>query len=66
MIGDSIWDLKAAARAHVRSIGVLSGGIGRGELLDAGAFAVFDDPADLLAAPRRRALTPPLPPPIHP
>lgn len=48
MIGDSVWDLTAAARAHLRSVGVLSGGVGARELTDAGAFAVFDDPAELL------------------
>ncbi|WP_415972661.1 HAD family hydrolase [Rhodococcus sp. 077-4] len=49
MVGDSVWDIESARRAGVRAIGVLSGGISRGELLDAGAVAVFDDPADLLA-----------------
>ncbi|WP_032380011.1 HAD family hydrolase [Rhodococcoides fascians] len=49
MVGDSVWDIEAAGRAGVRAIGVLSGGISRSELLDAGAVAVFDDPADLLA-----------------
>lgn len=48
MVGDSVWDIEAAGRAGVRAIGVLSGGISRSELLDAGAVAVFDDPADLL------------------
>ncbi len=48
MIGDSVWDLTAAARAHIRSIGVLSGGVGPAELRDAGASALFEDPADLL------------------
>lgn len=48
MVGDSVWDIEAAGRAGVRAIGVLSGGISRAELLDAGAVAVFDDPADLL------------------
>ncbi|WP_431246059.1 HAD family hydrolase [Leifsonia xyli] len=47
-VGDSIWDMMAAARAHVRSAGVLSGGVGPSELLEAGAVSVFDDPADLL------------------
>jgi HAD superfamily hydrolase (TIGR01549 family) len=47
MVGDSVWDIAAAERAGVRSIGVLSGGFGRGELLDAGAAAVYDDVADL-------------------
>lgn len=49
MVGDSVWDIESAGRAGVRAIGVRSGGILRGELLDAGAVAVFDDPADLLA-----------------
>lgn len=48
-IGDSVWDMMAAARAHVRSAGVLSGGVGPAELLEAGAVEVFDDPADLRA-----------------
>lgn len=48
MVGDSVWDVESAGRAGVRAIGVLSGGISRGELLDAGAVAVFDDPSDLL------------------
>lgn len=48
MVGDSVWDIESAGRAGVRAIGVRSGGISRGELLDAGAVAVFDDPADLL------------------
>lgn len=47
-IGDSTWDMMAAARAHVRAAGVLSGGVGPSELLEAGAVSVFDDPADLL------------------
>jgi len=48
-VGDSIWDMMAASRAHVRAAGVLSGGVGPSELLEAGAVSVFDDPADLLA-----------------
>ena len=47
MVGDSVWDIAAAERAGVRSIGLLSGGFGRGELLDAGAAQVYDDVADL-------------------
>ena len=48
-IGDSVWDMMAAARAHVRAAGLLSGGVGPSELLEAGAVSVFDDPAELLA-----------------
>lgn len=50
MIGDTRWDALAAGRAGVRSIGVLSGGVGDGELREAGASAVFDDVAAILAA----------------
>ncbi|WP_243060816.1 HAD family hydrolase [Nocardioides sp. SR21] len=48
MIGDAVWDVKAARRLDIPTIGLLSGGSGRQELLDAGAVAVYDDPADLL------------------
>ena len=42
MIGDSVWDCRAAKRAGVRSIGVRTGGFSEAELLDAGASKVFD------------------------
>jgi len=48
-VGDAVWDCEAAARAKLPSIGVLSGGVSRGELLEAGAAAVFEDAGDLLA-----------------
>ena len=47
-VGDAVWDCEAARRAGVPSIGVLSGGVSRAELLEAGASAVFDDAGDLL------------------
>ena len=49
VVGDSIWDLLAARRAGALGIGLLSGGYGREELVDAGAFRVYEDPADMLA-----------------
>ena len=49
VVGDSVWDLLAARRARSLGIGVLSGGYGREELERAGAYRVYDDPADLLA-----------------
>jgi HAD superfamily hydrolase (TIGR01549 family) len=49
VVGDSVWDLLAARRARALGIGFLSGGFGREELLYAGAFRVYEDPADLLA-----------------
>jgi HAD superfamily hydrolase (TIGR01509 family) len=42
MIGDSVWDCRAAERACVRSIGVRTGGFSEAELLEAGAAKVFD------------------------
>ena len=42
MIGDSTWDCLAAKTAKVRSIGVLTGGFSREELLEAGASEVFE------------------------
>jgi HAD superfamily hydrolase (TIGR01549 family) len=48
VVGDSVWDLLAAQRARALGIGLLSGGYGREELIYAGAFRVYEDPADLL------------------
>lgn len=48
VVGDSVWDLLAARRAKALSIGLLSGGYGREELERAGAYRVYQDPADLL------------------
>lgn len=48
VVGDSVWDLLAARRARALSIGLLSGGYGQDELERAGAYRVYDDPADLL------------------
>ena len=42
MIGDSTWDCKAATRAQLPSIGVLTGGFSEQELTEAGATIVFD------------------------
>jgi HAD superfamily hydrolase (TIGR01549 family) len=42
MIGDSTWDCKAATRAQLPSIGVLTGGFSEQELTEAGARIVFD------------------------
>ena len=48
VVGDSVWDMLAARRARALGIGLLSGGYGMDELERAGAYRVFDDPADLL------------------
>ena len=49
MIGDSVWDVEASRRVGVRCIGVRSGGISEAELREAGAVAVYDDPAAIIA-----------------
>lgn len=48
-IGDTVWDIEAAHRAGIGCVGVLTGGISRAELADAGAVAVYRDAAELLA-----------------
>lgn len=48
-VGDTVWDVEAAGRAGLSCIGVLTGGIGEAELREAGAVAVYDDVAALLA-----------------
>jgi len=48
VVGDSVWDMHAAIRCRALGVGLLSGGYGAQELRDAGAFRVFEDPADLL------------------
>jgi HAD superfamily hydrolase (TIGR01509 family) len=48
VVGDSVWDLLAARRARALGVGLLSGGYGEEELERAGAYRVYQDPADLL------------------
>ncbi|MGH7542079.1 MAG: HAD family hydrolase [Gemmatimonadota bacterium] len=48
VVGDSVWDLLAARRARALGVGLLSGGYGEDELARAGAYRVYQDPADLL------------------
>ncbi|HYU61089.1 MAG TPA: HAD family hydrolase [Solirubrobacterales bacterium] len=47
MIGDTPWDARAAARAGVETVAVLTGGFAEQELRDAGACAVFESVAEL-------------------
>jgi phosphoglycolate phosphatase-like HAD superfamily hydrolase len=47
--GDPVWDARACQQAGVPCLGVLTGGTSREELLDAGAAAVYGDPAEMLA-----------------
>jgi HAD superfamily hydrolase (TIGR01549 family) len=48
VVGDTVWDVKAARKAGLDCICVLTGGIGEAELMEAGAVAVYKDPHDLL------------------
>jgi phosphoglycolate phosphatase-like HAD superfamily hydrolase len=47
VVGDAVWDLLAARRARMLSIGILSGGYGEDELARAGAFRVYRDTSEL-------------------
>jgi HAD superfamily hydrolase (TIGR01509 family) len=49
-VGDSVWDVKAAARLDIPCIGLTCGGSSAAELTEAGTIANYDDPAALLAA----------------
>ncbi|MGW7053174.1 HAD family hydrolase [Streptomyces sp. NPDC054887] len=48
-VGDTVWDMEAAARAGVLGVALRCGGIPHRDLEEAGAAAVYQDPADLLA-----------------
>ena len=49
VVGDTRWDVEAAGRTGLRTIAVTCGGSDGGILRAAGAIAVYQDPADLLA-----------------
>jgi phosphoglycolate phosphatase-like HAD superfamily hydrolase len=49
VVGDSVWDMKAAGGTGVGAIGFRCGGFPDEALIEAGARALFDGPADLLA-----------------
>jgi HAD superfamily hydrolase (TIGR01509 family) len=57
LVGDSVWDIKAATTAGVTSIGLLSGGTADALLREAGAAEVYDDVATLLGSLETSALT---------
>jgi HAD superfamily hydrolase (TIGR01509 family) len=50
VIGDSVYDVEAAAKAGMPALVVRSGGFGDDELRGAGALEIYDTPADLCAA----------------
>ena len=47
VVGDSVWDVHAAQAAGLPAYAVLTGGVGRDELTEAGAVHVYDDLIDL-------------------
>lgn len=47
VVGDAVWDVRAANDVGIPCIGLLCGGISEGELLAAGAVAVFANPGAL-------------------
>jgi HAD superfamily hydrolase (TIGR01509 family) len=47
MVGDTPWDVEAAAKAGVKTLAVRTGGFGVDELKDAGAAAVFESVDEL-------------------
>jgi HAD superfamily hydrolase (TIGR01509 family) len=47
VVGDAVWDLLAARRAGMLSVGLLSGGYGEAELTSAGAYRVYRDAEEL-------------------
>jgi HAD superfamily hydrolase (TIGR01549 family) len=61
VVGDSVWDLLAARRARALGVGLLSGGYGQDELERAGAYRVYQDPADLLHHPDEVGVRPVVP-----
>jgi HAD superfamily hydrolase (TIGR01509 family) len=48
VVSDTVWDVEAAARCGLPCVAVLTGGTAKAELEEAGAVAVYRDPADLL------------------
>ena len=48
MVGDSTWDCKAAKRAGIKTIGVLTGGFSEEELEEAGAAVVYRSLGELI------------------
>lgn len=59
LVGDTVWDAAAAARAGIPFVAVLSGGISAAELRDAGAVAIYDGPSALRADLDGAGIAPP-------
>jgi HAD superfamily hydrolase (TIGR01509 family) len=50
LVGDSVWDILAASHLDIPCVALTCGGTSAAELSEAGAAAVYADPAELLAA----------------
>jgi HAD superfamily hydrolase (TIGR01509 family) len=50
VVGDAVWDIHAARRSGIMSVGLLTGGFGEQELYNAGAMRVYRDARALLEA----------------
>jgi len=49
VVGDTPYDAQAAAKANLRTMGLLCGGWSENDLRGAGCIAIYRDPAELLA-----------------
>ena len=56
VVGDTVWDVRAAAACDLPCVAVTCGGISRGELEEAGAVAVYRDPEELVSQLERSPL----------
>ena len=63
VVGDTPYDVEAAARAELRTMAVLCGGFPEAELRAPGCIAIYRDPADLLARYEESPLARDQPPP---
>ena len=48
VVGDTPYDAEAASKLGLETIGLLCGGFSKGDLLQAGCFAIYRDPEELL------------------
>lgn len=55
-VGDAVWDVYAAARIDIPTIGLTCGGTSEAELREAGAVEVYTGPRDLLDNLRNSAI----------
>jgi HAD superfamily hydrolase (TIGR01509 family) len=55
-VGDAVWDVYAAGRLGIPTIGLTCGGTSAAELLEAGAVETYENPRDLLANLRDSAI----------